>query len=77
MYSIKECLICLENIDVFQYWIQCQTCNIKLHKLCEKNYRKETKWCKCPHCNKIGSLLTCEHNDKVLNKYFNDSFKRL
>jgi len=57
LYSneIKECLICWENIDEMDMAI-CITCNIFLHKDCEKRARGERGYCRCPHCQQIGTL---------------------
>ena len=52
----KSCLICwdkiVENIDCVVYI----RCNIKLHAYCEQRYRGEKGYCKCPHCQGIGTL---------------------
>lgn len=51
----KNCLICWENLkDIDQ--IQCTRCNIYLHAHCEEIYRGGKGFCKCPHCQGIGTL---------------------
>lgn len=50
-----DCLICwekIENIDI----VQCIQCNINLHAYCEETYRGGKGYCKCPHCQRIGTL---------------------
>ena len=51
----QTCLICWEQIDI-QELTKCVECNISLHKLCESTYRGNRGHCKCPHCQRIGSL---------------------
>lgn len=53
------CLICWENITD-KYLVQCIYCNIIMHDLCEKKYRSDKNYCKCPHCQKIGTI--CSYN---------------
>lgn len=51
----KDCLICweqVENIDC----VYCIQCNIQLHAYCEETYRGGKGYCKCPHCQGIGTL---------------------
>jgi len=50
-----ECLICLENISNQKYVI-CVYCNILLHSTCEERFRRDKGYCKCPHCQKVGSI---------------------
>lgn len=51
----KICLICWENIENYK-WTKCLRCNITLHDICEETYRNQKGYCKCPHCQRIGSL---------------------
>jgi uncharacterized protein with PIN domain len=53
----KFCLICWNSIDNNR-WTKCLSCNIILHDICEETYRGERGYCKCPHCQKVGSLGT-------------------
>lgn len=50
-----NCLICWEKIDNIDL-VQCIQCNIQLHTYCEEIYRGGTGYCKCPHCQQIGTL---------------------
>ena len=49
------CLICWENITD-EHLVQCFICNILMHNSCEEKYRSDKKYCKCPHCQEIGTL---------------------
>ena len=51
----SECLICWEKIDN-QELVTCVRCKIKIHKVCEDKYRTNKDYCKCPHCQRRGSL---------------------
>lgn len=51
----QECLICWESVDRAK-WKQCVRCKIKMHHYCEEQYRNNKGFCKCPHCQRIGSL---------------------
>ena len=50
-----DCLICWDSIEHCE-WTQCTRCNIYLHKNCEATYRSNKGYCKCPHCQRIGTL---------------------
>ena len=50
-----NCLICLENINTKKK-VTCIKCNIELHINCEEKFRAENGYCKCPHCQQIGTL---------------------
>ena len=54
----KDCLICWEQVDNNDctQCVQCIQCNIQLHAYCEETYRAEKGYCKCPHCQGIGTL---------------------
>jgi len=51
----QTCLICWEQINIREL-TKCVRCNISLHHLCEETYRGDKGYCKCPHCQRIGSL---------------------
>ena len=53
----KNCLICWEPIHFIEL-VQCNHCNIQLHTYCEETYRGCKGYCKCPHCQQIGTLGT-------------------
>ena len=53
----KNCLICWEPIHFIEL-VQCYQCNIQLHTYCEQTYRGGKGYCKCPHCQQIGTLGT-------------------
>jgi hypothetical protein len=50
----NNCLICLENVNI--NFCICIRCNIKLHILCEQQYRSDKKYTECPHCRRIGTI---------------------
>lgn len=50
-----DCLICWDPIDSIEL-VFCTRCNIQLHKYCEETHRGEKGFCKCPHCQQLGSL---------------------
>lgn len=52
----NSCLICWEIIDDIQQLSKCVRCNIVMHNICEELYRLEKKYCKCPHCCRIGTI---------------------
>ena len=52
-----KCLICWDNISHIDL-LTCIQCNICLHTQCEEIYRGTRKFCKCPHCQGIGTLST-------------------
>jgi hypothetical protein len=49
------CLICWDEVHNMDRVI-CVRCNIKLHAYCEEIYRNNKGYCKCPHCQRIGTL---------------------
>ena len=61
--SDNTCLICWDNIDNTDV-IKCIRCNIKLHAYCEETYRNDKRYCKCPHCQQIGTL-GCYRNIEI------------
>jgi len=63
----KTCLICLEDITNPQY-VECFICGINLHNGCEQTYRLHNNhnYCKCIHCQRIGTLFGQEANTDYL-----------
>lgn len=59
----ETCLICLEDITDPQY-VECFICGINLHNGCEQTYRLHNNhnYCKCIHCQRIGTLFGQEKN---------------
>jgi len=53
--STKTCLICWDEVNSIDI-IRCNCCPMILHAHCEEEYRNTAKYCKCPHCQKIGTL---------------------
>ena len=53
----NTCLICWEQVDRHKL-IECFSCNIILHHHCEETYRGAKGYCKCPHCQVVGTLMT-------------------
>ena len=53
----NKCLICWEPIHFIEL-VKCHHCNIQLHTYCEETYRGGKGYCKCPHCQQIGTLET-------------------
>jgi hypothetical protein len=51
----NDCLICWDEIGNNK-WAVCVRCNIFMHSECEQKYRKDRGYCKCPHCQHIGSI---------------------
>lgn len=52
--SVK-CLICWDQIDSIDL-VQCTRCTIHMHAYCEEIYRGKKGYCKCPHCQQVGTL---------------------
>lgn len=55
----QNCLICWDEVDHIEL-VQCIRCNIHLHTYCEETYRGGKRYCKCPHCQQIGTLGVSE-----------------
>ena len=55
LYKKKHCFICNKQIGTTDI-TKCVRCNILLHDNCEIIYRNTRDYCKCPNCQKIGSL---------------------
>ena len=53
--QVDECIICWDNIET-QTKVTCTRCNISLHTYCEETYRDGKGYCKCPHCQQVGTL---------------------
>lgn len=59
----EDCFICWEPVDS-RPLILCTHCNIHMHGHCQEMYRIKSQhnYCKCPHCQQIGTLgikLSC------------------
>ena len=52
-----ECFICWNKI-VENTYFKCIYCDIKLHCDCEKKYRSDKSFSRCPHCQRIGSICS-------------------
>ncbi len=63
----EECLICWEKINNIDL-VRCIGCNIQLHTYCEETYRGGKGYCKCPHCQQVGTLCSTEFAIKSRNK---------
>ena len=50
-----DCLICYEKINA-ELHTMCVNCKIFMHDECEKMYRGEKGYCKCPHCLEVGFI---------------------
>jgi predicted nucleic acid-binding Zn-ribbon protein len=56
VFKNNTCFICKNNIELEEL-ITCVRCHIRLHDKCEKSIRGDKQsFCKCPACNRIGSL---------------------
>ena len=54
----RSCLVCCKEIGSSYTWIKCSRCNILLHHHCEEIYNnRRSMHCKCPHCERIGTLF--------------------
>lgn len=62
-----ECFICWEKIDNPRL-VKCVRCKIKMHNNCENKYRCNKDYCKCPHCQRYGSLGIIIRQDFELHK---------
>ncbi len=51
----KQCLICWEQICIIDL-VECTRCNIYMHAYCEETYRGGKRYCKCPHCQRVGTI---------------------
>ena len=54
MENVK-CLICWDELEPEKHVI-CVWCNIIMHRDCETKYRGNKGYCKCPHCQQVGTL---------------------
>ncbi len=52
----RSCLICCKPLGCSYTWIKCFRCNILIHHHCEEMYSNRRTYCKCPHCERIGTL---------------------
>ena len=53
---IVECLICYDAMLKCND-VKCIRCDISIHSKCEKMYRNERGYSRCPHCQRIGTLF--------------------
>ena len=53
----RSCLNCCKAIGTSYTWIQCLRCNILLHHHCKEMHSNRRTYCKCPHCERIGTLF--------------------
>ena len=53
----RSCLACCKALGSSYTWIKCFRCNILLHHHCEEMYSNRRTYCKCPHCERIGTLF--------------------
>lgn len=53
----RSCLICCKQIGSSYTWIKCFRCNILLHHHCEEMHSNRRTYCKCSHCEGIGTLF--------------------
>lgn len=51
----ENCLICWDEIDHIEL-VECTKCKIYMHSYCEEVFRGGKGYCKCPHCQRIGTL---------------------
>lgn len=59
-YEINRCLICWDDI-LYGPAAKCLQCNIHMHTHCEKQWRGDKGYCKCPHCSKVGLIGSTFH----------------
>ena len=57
--EIPECLICYEKFDD-KIHTMCFKCKIYLHYNCAQRYLEPMRYCICPHCKQVGTLMTTE-----------------
>lgn len=62
MRNEKTCLICWDKIDEAD-WVTCVKCNIFLHKDCERRFRNNKGYLKCPHCMQVGYMGAPQWSD--------------
>ena len=53
--NTETCLVCWDPVDSVEL-VRCYRCNITLHAYCEETYRGGKGFCKCPHCQQVGTL---------------------
>ena len=58
---MTECLICLDDLDVYKYHIRCLNCKQTFHKGCHFKWHnlQNQLFSKCVHCQIVG--LQCSH----------------
>jgi hypothetical protein len=52
-----RCLICWDEL-LPGTAAKCFRCNIYMHAHCEKQWRGDKGYCKCPHCSQVGLIGT-------------------
>ncbi len=56
-YEMDKCLICWDEL-LPGTAAKCFRCNIYMHAHCEKQWRGDKGYCKCPHCSQVGLIGT-------------------
>ncbi len=63
-HEMDKCLICWDEL-LPGTAAKCFRCNIYMHAHCEKQWRGDKGYCKCPHCSQVGLIGTISvHNLK-------------
>ena len=66
----KDCIICWEKVESIDE-VKCVRCNIYLHSYCEEIFRNGKGYCKCPHCQSIGTLGSSPFRHYMRENYKN------
>jgi len=56
-HEMDKCLICWDEL-LPGTAAKCFRCNIYMHAHCEKQWRGDKGYCKCPHCSQVGLIGT-------------------
>ena len=69
----KECIICLENVNLNNHMF-CKTCNNVYHKKCLNEWTKKSNSCVCTYCQQ--PTIKC-HKEyfKLLRQCFQTMFR--
>ena len=61
---MTECLICLDDLNVYKYHVRCLYCNQLFHNKCYHTWHNLQKqfFSKCVHCQQVG--LQCNYIKK-------------
>ena len=64
-YIDKECMICLEEVNIKTDYIKCYNCNKLFHTKCMNNWKQKRKltYSSCVHCTK-DDLIVVVHTFK-------------